>query len=302
MSPLHSRGFPKQRGTKSEVKTYARGHHDAPRGPWYLKVWVSSTARRPNSCTARALRLRRPQWPWEPASGASHNPRHTNQPPAPPGLARGGRSPGGLAKGLLGRGGGGGRLLLLGLLRSSRAGVDQCIPLHLTQGYGGGLRASYVPLVLKAMHRVWSPCAEKPPAGRPRGLHLGVCRLLVRLCLLGGLELLQRAILPPMALHAAIEAGPGRTCLGGLRHLPGSVLGSARGQPKFCGPAQLLLRTARSRAWVPPSSARSHVSQPIDVATRNAASCWPPAAAPLVRAAGSTGPGAVTHGPQAQVF
>ena len=23
-------GFPKQRGTKSEVKTYARGHHDAP--------------------------------------------------------------------------------------------------------------------------------------------------------------------------------------------------------------------------------------------------------------------------------
>ena len=40
--------------------TSAWGHHDAPRGPWYLKVWVSSTARRPNSCTARALRLRLP--------------------------------------------------------------------------------------------------------------------------------------------------------------------------------------------------------------------------------------------------
>ena len=26
-------GIPKQRGTKSEVKTSARGHHDAPRGP-----------------------------------------------------------------------------------------------------------------------------------------------------------------------------------------------------------------------------------------------------------------------------
>ena len=26
-------GIPKQRGTKSEVKTYATGHHDAPRGP-----------------------------------------------------------------------------------------------------------------------------------------------------------------------------------------------------------------------------------------------------------------------------
>ena len=26
-------GTPKQRGTKSEVKTAARGHHDAPRGP-----------------------------------------------------------------------------------------------------------------------------------------------------------------------------------------------------------------------------------------------------------------------------
>ena len=26
-------GTPKQRGTKSEVKTSARGHHDAPRGP-----------------------------------------------------------------------------------------------------------------------------------------------------------------------------------------------------------------------------------------------------------------------------
>ena len=29
MSPLHSRGSP-TKGTKSEVKTYARGHHDAP--------------------------------------------------------------------------------------------------------------------------------------------------------------------------------------------------------------------------------------------------------------------------------
>ena len=26
-------GIPKQRGTKSQVKTSARGHHDAPRGP-----------------------------------------------------------------------------------------------------------------------------------------------------------------------------------------------------------------------------------------------------------------------------
>ena len=54
-------GGPQRRGTKSGVKTYARDHHDAPRGPWYLKVWVSSTAKRPNSCTARALRLRLPQ-------------------------------------------------------------------------------------------------------------------------------------------------------------------------------------------------------------------------------------------------
>ena len=53
-------GGPQQRGTKSELKTSVTGHHDAPRGPWYLKIWVSSTARRPNSCTARALRLRRP--------------------------------------------------------------------------------------------------------------------------------------------------------------------------------------------------------------------------------------------------
>ena len=28
-SPMHSRGSP-TKGTKSEVKTYARGHHDAP--------------------------------------------------------------------------------------------------------------------------------------------------------------------------------------------------------------------------------------------------------------------------------
>ena len=54
-------GIPKQRGTKSEVKTSASGHHDAPRGPLYLKVWVSSTATRPNGCTACALRLRFPQ-------------------------------------------------------------------------------------------------------------------------------------------------------------------------------------------------------------------------------------------------
>ena len=53
-------GIPKQRGTKSEVKTSSRGHYDAPGGPKYLKVWVSSTSRRPNSCTARALRLRLP--------------------------------------------------------------------------------------------------------------------------------------------------------------------------------------------------------------------------------------------------
>ena len=34
-SPLHSRGLPPQE-TKSEVKTYARGHHDAPRN----KAWI----------------------------------------------------------------------------------------------------------------------------------------------------------------------------------------------------------------------------------------------------------------------
>ena len=34
-SPLHSRGSPKK-GTKLKVKTYARGHHDAPRD----KVWI----------------------------------------------------------------------------------------------------------------------------------------------------------------------------------------------------------------------------------------------------------------------
>ena len=29
-------GFPKQRGTKSEVKVYVRGHHDAPS----IKAWI----------------------------------------------------------------------------------------------------------------------------------------------------------------------------------------------------------------------------------------------------------------------
>ena len=34
-SPLHSRGSP-TKGTKSEVKTYAGGHHDAPRN----EAWI----------------------------------------------------------------------------------------------------------------------------------------------------------------------------------------------------------------------------------------------------------------------
>ena len=36
-------GVPKQRGTKSEVKTYARGHHDAPG----IKVWIQRLSRFP---------------------------------------------------------------------------------------------------------------------------------------------------------------------------------------------------------------------------------------------------------------
>ena len=36
-------GVPKRRGTKSEVKTYARGHHDAPRN----KAWIQRLSRFP---------------------------------------------------------------------------------------------------------------------------------------------------------------------------------------------------------------------------------------------------------------
>ena len=39
---LHSRGSP-TKGTKSEVKTYARGHHDAPRN----KAWIQRLSRFP---------------------------------------------------------------------------------------------------------------------------------------------------------------------------------------------------------------------------------------------------------------
>ena len=97
--------------------------------------------------------------------------------PPPPGLPRGGRSPGGeggsppSAKGLGGRGGRlRGRLLLGGLLRPSRAGVER--PVHAVAPHarvGGGPRTSYVCPVLNAVHRVWSPCTENHPAGRPRG-------------------------------------------------------------------------------------------------------------------------------------
>ena len=41
-SPLHSRGSP-TKGTKSEVKTYAGGHHDAPRN----KAWIQRLSRFP---------------------------------------------------------------------------------------------------------------------------------------------------------------------------------------------------------------------------------------------------------------
>ena len=36
-------GFPKQRGTKSEVKVYVRGHHDAPS----IKAWIQRLSRFP---------------------------------------------------------------------------------------------------------------------------------------------------------------------------------------------------------------------------------------------------------------
>ena len=42
MSPLHSRGSP-TKGTKSEVKTYARGYHDAPS----IKAWIQRLSRFP---------------------------------------------------------------------------------------------------------------------------------------------------------------------------------------------------------------------------------------------------------------
>ena len=42
MSPLHSRGSP-TKGTKSEVKVYATGHHDAPR----IKAWIQRLSRFP---------------------------------------------------------------------------------------------------------------------------------------------------------------------------------------------------------------------------------------------------------------
>ena len=41
-SPLHSRGSP-TKGTKSEVKTYAGGHHDAP----HNKAWIQRLSRFP---------------------------------------------------------------------------------------------------------------------------------------------------------------------------------------------------------------------------------------------------------------
>ena len=41
-SPLHSRGSP-TKGTKLEVKTYAGGHHDAPRN----KAWIQRLSRFP---------------------------------------------------------------------------------------------------------------------------------------------------------------------------------------------------------------------------------------------------------------
>ena len=41
-SPLHSRGSP-TKGTKSEVKTYAGGHYDAPRN----KAWIQRLSRFP---------------------------------------------------------------------------------------------------------------------------------------------------------------------------------------------------------------------------------------------------------------
>ena len=42
VTPAFSR-VPKQRGTKSEVKTYPRGHHDAPS----IKVWTQRLSRFP---------------------------------------------------------------------------------------------------------------------------------------------------------------------------------------------------------------------------------------------------------------
>ena len=36
-------GVPKRRGTKSDVKTYAKGHHDAPRN----KAWIQRLSRFP---------------------------------------------------------------------------------------------------------------------------------------------------------------------------------------------------------------------------------------------------------------
>ena len=41
-SPLHSQGSP-TKGTKSEVKTYARGHHDAPS----IKAWIQRLSQFP---------------------------------------------------------------------------------------------------------------------------------------------------------------------------------------------------------------------------------------------------------------
>ena len=54
-------GVPKQRGTKSEVKTYARGHHDAPS----IKAWIQRLSRFPQQhrkvgAQKRAQMLRHP--------------------------------------------------------------------------------------------------------------------------------------------------------------------------------------------------------------------------------------------------
>ena len=150
--------------------------------------------------------------------------------PPPPGLPGGSRSPGGeggsppSTKGLGGRGASlRGLLLLGGLLRPSRAGVER--PLHAVAPRarvgGGATRVIRAPGTERRIQGPVSVNREPPCRAPPRSLRLGHRRLPLRLRLLGGLRLrlLVVAFARPVAVQPALGAGPRGPRLRGLRGL-----------------------------------------------------------------------------------